>query len=649
MREELLHLYERELGYLRRLGAEFAERYPKLASRLRLQSTDISDPHVERLLQGFALIAARVHLRLDDDFPEVSEALLGVVAPHYLRPIPSLTVVEFQPDLAQRSLRSGLHVPRGSPLHASPVPGTLCTFRTCFDTTVWPVTVHDARWVRPEALRPGLRASDAAGALRLELRCAPGLTFAALAGLSSLRLFLHGEASSVPATLYELLCNSCSAIVVRDAHGDGGGVVVELPPTALRPVGFEDDERLLPYPQHALTAYGLLHEYFALPEKYLFLDLDAFDAVRGAGVASAVELVFLIRPFQLPDRHRALTADVSPATVRVGCTPAVNLFSRPSEPVPLTQRRDAYPLVADQSRRRTTEVYSIDRVDVVTLGNPEPERVAPLYALRHSPRDVSPRVFWHARRSPLRAHVEDAASGPAPGSAGRDDERRDERRDPRRDGAQWFVDDRELLISFVDHAGRFTHPGRDVATARVSCHNGSLPSRLPRGGASGDFQLQSGGPLERITALVAPTDVVRPPVGRPQLARLVSQLSLNHLSLTDGGGATLRELLRLQLFDEAAPVARHVEGIVGVASEACHTRVRTADYGAVLARGRWVSVELDEDRFVGGGAYVFASVLERFFALYAGINSFTALEARTRQRPGPMRAWPPRAGCRVLT
>ncbi|GJG86582.1 type VI secretion system protein [Gemmatimonadetes bacterium T265] len=609
MREDLVDYYEQELRFLRRMGATFAERYPKVAARLQLEPTKCEDPHVERLLEGFALLAARVHLKLDDDFPEVSEALLGVVYPHHLRPLPACSVVQFQLDPEQGRLTTGLRVPRGSVLHSPPVQGTRCAFRTCYDTTVWPVTVAAAQWVAPEALRPAVRAGEAVGALRLELRCAPGLTFAAL-DLSALRLYLHGE-GGLPATLYELLCRSCTRVLVREP---GGGRVVELSPSVVRPVGFEEDERLLPYPGQSLAAYGLLQDYFALPQKYQFLDLAAFDAVRAAGFGEAVEVVFLVGAFERPERRQALATAVDERVVQLGCAPVVNLFAQTSEPILLTQKREAYPLVPDARRRLTVDVFSVDAVTAVTPGEGEPVRVEPLYAHRHGGDQSRARVYWYARRR----------------------------------AADWRPDGgTEVTLSFVDPAGRLARPDRDAATAHLTCHNGSLPSRLPLGGTAGDLTLQGGGPLRRVTALVQPTDVVHPPLGKPLLWRLVSQLSLNYLSLADGDPAPLRELLRLHVVRDEPAAERQIAGVVGVRGSPVYARV-ASDYGLGFARGRRIDLELDEEQFAGGGAYLFASVLERFLALYASLNSFTALTARTRQRVAPLGEWAPRAGCRVL-
>ena len=166
MREELLHYYERELAYVRRMGAEFAQRYPKIAGRLQLEPTKCEDPHVERVIEAFAFLAARVHLKIDDDFPEVTESVLNIVYPHYIRPIPSMSIAELRIDVEQGVPPTGFRVPRGTPLYSRPVDGVPCKFRTCYDTTFWPVGVAAAEWTTADRLRPPIKAADTAGAIR---------------------------------------------------------------------------------------------------------------------------------------------------------------------------------------------------------------------------------------------------------------------------------------------------------------------------------------------------------------------------------------------------------------------------------------------------------------------------------------------------
>jgi type VI secretion system protein ImpG len=205
----------------------------------------------------------------------------------------------------------------------------------------------------------------------------------------------------------------------------------------------------------------------------------------------------------------------------------------------------------------------------------------------------------------------------------------------------------DVYLSFVDLTNRIVQPGLDAVTARLTCHNGDLPSRLPFGNESGDFELHGGGPIRKTVALVKPTDVVQPPLGKPQLWRMISQLSLNYLSVVEGGREALQELLRLHNLAETIAGERQIEGIKDVRSAPHHSRV-VGEYGVTFARGRRVEIEFDETEFAGSGLYLFASVLERFLGLYASVNSFCVLAARSRQRKTLLREWAPRAGWKPL-
>jgi type VI secretion system protein ImpG len=611
MRDDLLYYYERELSFLRRLGAEFGQKYPKVASRLMLEPAKCEDPHVERLLEGFAFLAARVHLKLDDDLSEISEGLLQVVHPHHVRPIPSMSIVGFELDPEQGKMTTGFHIARESPLYSRPVGGTPCRFRTCYETTLWPLAVAEAQWMTPDRLRPPVKAANAVGAVRLLLRCFPDVNFGKLE-LDTLRLYLNGE-SALVSTLYELMCGSCVQVLIRDpAHPKRPPVT--LPPSALRPVGFAREEGMLPYPRQSLLAHRLVEEYFTFPEKFSFVDLTGFEQVRAAGFGSEAEVVILIAPFERTERRQALETGVTEETFKLGCTPVINLFAQTSEPVALTPTRYETLVVPDARRRATTEIYSVDEVTAVTPGASEPRRFEPFYSYRHPRNGGRAQVFWHISRRP----------------------------------AGWRADlGTDVYLAFADASGRPTDPEEEVVTAHLTCFNADLPSRLPFGVPEGDFEMPGGGPIRRIATLVKPTPVIQPPLGKPQLWRLISQLSLNSASLLEEGAEGLQELLRLHNPGESAVGENHIQGIKGLSAAPCFARLDSS-HGITFARGNRVEIEFDEEHFTGGGVYLLASVLEHFFGLYCSMNSFSVLAARTRQRKQLLREWPPRAGWKPL-
>jgi type VI secretion system protein ImpG len=612
VRDDLLEYYERELTFLRQMGAEFSEKYPKIASRLLLEPDRCEDPHVERIIEAFAFLAARVHLKIDDEFPEITEALLGILYPHYIRPIPSMSVVEFHLDPEQGKLSTGVKIPRGSVLYSKPVDGVPCRFRTCYETTLWPVTVADAQWRTPDRLEPAIKAPEAVAALRLELRCLPDVQFGKLE-MPSLRLYLSGESNLVH-TLYELLCNNCcTEILVRDPSNQRLQPL-RLPSDSVRPVGFADDEGMLPYPLRSFTGYRLLQEYFAFPEKFFFLELGNLDQLGPAGFKDRAEFIFLISPFERNDRQQMLELGVSAKALRAGCSPVINLFPQTAEPILLEHLRHEYPIVPDVRRRHALEVFSVD--DVVSA-NPQSEvvtRYDPFYSYRHTAKREKKQTFWHTARR---------ASG----------KRNDEGTD--------------VYISLVDLDGRPSRLDVNTLTVRCTCTNRDLPSRLPFGSENGDFELEGMPSIKRILTLKKPTPTLRPPIGKSALWRLISQLSLNYLSLVSEGRDALQEILRLYNFTDSVYLQKQIQGIARLESRKHFARV-VSDNGISFARGTRVEMEFDEEQFVGGGVYLFASVLEHFLGLYVSMNSFSQLVARTSQRKEVLSEWPPRAGRSIL-
>jgi type VI secretion system protein ImpG len=603
--------YEQELRYLRELGAEFADQHEEIASALRLADNQSDDPHVERLLEGVAFLAARVHRRIDDDFSEICQSLLNVIYPHYLRPIPAVSVVHLQPEPGAPA--SGFRIPRGSTLVAPPADGVRCRFRTCYDTAVWPLRVADAGWTAPSGLDLGTRTRDVAAVLRLVLESTSDAAFADLE-LDRLRLYLDGDLPLV-STLYELLDNNCIEILVRDR--ENGDRVTVLPGRVLRPIGFEEDEGLLPNPGRAFLGYRLLVDYFAFPQKYLFLELGGLERLRDLQYGSSVEFLFLIRPYEDADRQQVLERSVDRDTVRLGCTPVVNLFEAESEPIRLNQRRPEYLVRARGPREHPYEVFSVDEVSAVMPDPPRRVPFAPFFAYRHREQNSEHALYWHARRFPS-TWLEGAAT--------------------------------DVSLAFVDVGGQTLHPEYPSAMARLTVFNGELPNRLAIGRDKGDLDLEGGGaPLKRVHFLIHPNRPIQPPLDGSVLWRLVSQLSLNYLSLTDGDGAALRELLRLYNLGGYAAGYKHIRGITAVESEPWFARVRSG-HGLSFARGRRVRIEFDEDEYSGGGIYLLASILERMLAQYSSMNSFSALraEVRSQNKTYTLREWKPRAGVRPL-
>ncbi len=612
MRDDLLLYYERELDYLRRTAVQFAEKNPKVASRLVLEPTKCEDPHVERLLEAFAFLAARVHLKIDDEFPEISEALLTVVYPQLVRPVPSMSVVEFQLDPEKGKLTTGLPIARDSMLHSRPVGGVPCSFRTCYDTTLWPISVSAGEWRAPSRLQPPVKAADSSGAVRIELRCAPDVSLGALK-MDRLRFYLDGESGLIN-SLYELLFSRLNRIVVRDPTPGSKVAPVTLPASALHAVGFGHDEGMLPYSQRSFIGHRLLMEYFSFPEKFFFIDVTGLEAVWASGFKDAAEIVFLISDVEGSDRRQRLELELSSKTFRLGCAPVVNLFPRTAEPIQLDQRKYEHALIPDARRPYATEIFSVDEVSCINTTTQQITAFEPFYSLRHSGRNEKEQCFWLARR------------------------RQSTR--PNDDGT-------DIFLSLVDLSMRPMDPEGNILSIRTTCTNRDLPARLPFGNEDGDFELEGASSLKRIVALRKPTQPVRFSSGKSAMWRLISNLSLNYLSLVEQGKEALQQTLRVYDVGRTAYSQNVIDSILRIGSRRHFARV-SSENGITFARGTRVELELDESQFVGGGAYLFAAVLEQFLGLSTSLNSFTQLIVTTPQRKEPLQEWPPRSGRKIL-
>ncbi|MGQ9371243.1 type VI secretion system baseplate subunit TssF [Azospirillum sp. ST 5-10] len=598
-RSELLDYYQRELTYLRHEGAAFAARYPRVAARLDLGGAESPDPHVERLLESFAFLTGRIQRTLDQEFPQIPAALLEVLYPHLVAPVPSMAVAQFLVDPDQARSATGFTLPDDTPLFAESVDGLTCRFRSGYPVELWPIEVAEAS-LRPSAAFPFLdHRGDVGAVLRVTLRGLGKLGFADMAP-RRLRLFLHAAATTAGA-VYELLLNQLCGLAVRPA---GAAMpACELPASCVRPVGFAPQEDVLPWPRHAHQGYRLIQEYFVFPEKFLFVDLEGLG---GFGDGKEAELLFLLPA--PPARHLA----VDQGTFRLNCAPIVNLFRKTTEPVRLDQTQVEYRLLPDSHRERSTEIHSILKVSASSAFEDDSRTFHPFFSFDHAAARDGARAFWTARRQ---------ATGRAdlPGT--------------------------DLMLSFLDLDFRPLRPPAQVVFAHTLCTNRGVAEQMPAGAR---LEIEVDAPLRGIACLTKPTRQLTPPLAGQTLWRLVSHLSLNHLSLDGDAGLTaLREILRLYAAFDDATVAGQVAGLSGLACTPVVRRIGDAAWRG-FCRGTEVRLELDEERFVGSHPFLLASVLNRFFGLYAAVNAFTQTVLTSRQRTGIWKTWPPLAGDRPV-
>jgi type VI secretion system protein ImpG len=609
MTDRLEAEYEKELTAVRHLAREFAVAHPRIADKLILNpdSGTSQDPHVERLIQAFAFLTARVQIKLRDEFPELVDSLLGMLYPHYLAPIPSMAIAQFHLDDAQSGLATGPIIPRGTELASREISGLACRFRTTMPTALWPVQVTRARYQTspfPAEIAPPPESRDAAAAIRVELTGMGSVPLTKL-GIGELRFFLSGDQlTTYP--LYELLFNHVTSVLVRLPGAPPGKGTAVLAPSMLRPVGFEEDEGMLPYGSRSFPGYRLLTEYFAFPQKFLFVDVTGLKCLETMPPQQELELVLFL------NRTAPLETRIKADTFRLGCAPIVNLFTKLAEPIRLTRTKTQYLVVPDARRPRSLEVYSVDEVESIHPDTKETIKYLPFYSLEDKS-DVGGReTYWHAQRRP---------------SLAADDS-----------GTDVYL---TLLDSHFDPA----FPATEVVSVRTTCTNRNLPAEVQETGAvDWQFQLLGQSPVRRITTPVEPTAALRL---RDETSRwrVMSHLALNHLSITGGpdGAAALREMLRLYDYTGSSSTAQQIDGLYSLSCSRGIAPIREG-HTRGFCRGLEVTLTFDDEKYAGTGFYLLASVLERFLGQYASINSFTRLVARSRQREFWKKQWPPRTG-----
>jgi len=624
MDPRLLRYYNRELQHVREMGGEFAREYPKIAGRLGLEGFECADPYVERLLEGFAFLAARVQLKLDAQQPVFTQHLMEMVYPHYLAPVPSMAVVEMAADLKESGLVAGHVVPRQTALRS--LTGrddrTACEYRTAHDVTLWPLRITEAKYFdTPAAIAAAGVTIPADRTVRAGLRLKFAVTAGAQANLlamDELPVFLAG-ADELPKRLYEQLLGNAAGIVVR-AKGENGLSSTWLEPGSIRPRGFDDAEAMIPYSGRSFSGYRLLQEYFACPERFLFAVFTGLRQALSRAQGSEFEIVVLFDR-SVSRLHNAVDA----SNFRLFCTPAVNLFPRRADRIHLQQGRAEYHVLADRTRPMDFEIHSIGNVEGFGDSQEPEQRFQPFYGCDERTWQAGHGAFYTVRREPRQLSARQKLQGARSSYVGS-----------------------ELFIALVDSSeAPYSSRLRQVGM-QLMCTNRDLPLQMPVGKSHTDFTLDIGAPVESVRCVAGPTKPRAPVAGGETAWRLLSHLQLNYVSLlgegSTDGAAALREMLTLYCdeFDSAA--RRQIDGIKAVGSQPIVRRIPVP--GPIsFGRGLEITLTCDEGAFEGTGAFLLGSVMQHFFARYVSVNSFTETVLRTLERNEVAR-WPARLGSR---
>ncbi|UXK11744.1 type VI secretion system baseplate subunit TssF [Erwinia pyrifoliae] len=623
MDSKQLDYYNRELAYLREMGAEFAGRYPKVAGRLGMRGDEVADPYVERLMEGFAFLTSRVQLKMDAEFPRFSQRLLEMIAPNYLSPTPSMAIAELQPDSRKGDISNGFLVPRGTMMDSQALKqnGVTCSYTTAHDVMLQPVRIKSVELGGIPANVPlgglGLSQRGAVSALRIRIACDESVTLAHLS-FDSLMFFLSGPDMQA-LQLLELVmqhyvggyCQSVGSSPQRTLLGDD----------ALQQEGFAADQALLPNDLRNFDGYRLLQEYFAFPARFQFISISQLRPLLQACDPQAREFdIVLLMDSANPGLERV----IDHSHLALHCTPVINLFPRVAQRQKLSDGVHEYHLVVDNIRPLDYEIFSVQK----------------LYASGERQREEQQfRPFWST-------FSDDGGNYGAYFSLRREQRTLSER--AQRFGTRTGYVGSEVFLSLVDEHNSPWHEDLRYLTAEVMCTSRDLPLLLLQ--QQGQFVMPDSIPVRQLTLRKGPTPP-RPALAEGKIAwRLVSHLQMNYLSLMDGddgqGAAALRQMLGLYANLAEAAAARQIDGIRHCQLKPVFRRVPEPG-PIVFARGIGIELEVDEQAFSGSSPWLLGSVLERVFSRLVAINTFTEMTLTSQQR-GEVGYWAPRMGKRTL-
>ncbi|HWD91501.1 MAG TPA: type VI secretion system baseplate subunit TssF [Verrucomicrobiae bacterium] len=630
MDERLLELYNVELRHLRQTAAEFGRDFPKIAGRLALDRDAkevCPDPYVERLLEGFAFLAARVHLKLDAEFPRFTQGLLETVYPDYLCPVPAMGIVKFEPEEHEGGLAPGFVIKRGTPMRSQLGQGerTACTFTTGQDVRLLPLQVVEARYFIRDLAELNLpRELGAKAAFRIRLRKTIPNPFSEIR-IDPLVVHIRG-ADELPGQIYEQIFAHKLKLVIQSRDRNQAPAIFDA--EGIRRVGFAPDQALLPAVARGFEGYRLLREHFAFPHRFLFFELAGFQEAVARIEGEEIDIVLALDE---PDIR--LEGLVEKSCFDLFCAPVINLFEKTLDRVAVSHRFSEFHLVPDRNRPLDYEIYQVTGVTGFGETQDDERRFAPFYQARDTDLDAS--AFYTVHRAPRLFSDRERLTGRRATYAGTD-----------------------LFISIVDSDMAPCRTEIKQLGIRALCTNRHLPIQMAKGIGRTDFTMDISAPVNAIRMIQGPT-LPRPSLvlagqnpEKPQVAsgrfawRLVSHLSLNYLSLSDNGKETgaegLREMLRLYADPTDRQTLKQIDGIRSVSYRPIVRRVEIPG-PITFARGLEITVLFDESAFQGQGVFVLGAVLECFFAKYVSLNSFTETVITTQQRKEIMR-WPVQMG-----
>ena len=607
---------------MKEMSREFAEKHPKIASRLGMHGIEVADPYVERLIEAFCFLSARTQIKLDAEFPKFTQRLLDIVYPNYNSPTPSMGVVQLTPNLKEGDLTHGYRVAKDSAFHTRILPGenSRCEFRNGQEVTLWPLEMTEARLTSIPPDLPNLEKyrishSKLKGALRIKLKLQGDKIFSQLKGLDELPLYIDGD-ERVVSHIFELLHTSNVAMIIRSGGSKEQDVVINQRPLAFE--GLKPDQTLLPLAWNMFHGHNLIHEYFACRQRFYFFTLTQLARGLQQNHTNEAELIILLD--SLPQN---LIGHVDPSKFLLFCTPVINLFPKVVDRIEVNRALNAFHVVPDRSRPMDFEIFSVNKVLGQQAEKSEEVVFNPLYQTRHCDYGNFGRYFSIRREARIKEETK----------------RKYDTRTP-------YLGT-EVFVSLVDQQEAPYADYIRYLSVEAMVTNRDLPRLITRSGSL-NLSMTDAVPILGATFICQPS-APRAPFALGESAwRLIRQLSFNYLPLSDMehglGGESMRNMLRLFLNSSDHESNAQVNSLIGCKSEPV-TRRLPGDGLLVYGRGVRCTLTVDEEGFSGISPYLFGLIMENYLSRHAAINIFTETELHSMQR-GKIANWHGRPGKR---
>lgn len=607
---------------MKEMAGEFAEKHPKIASRLGMHGVEVADPFVERLIEAFCFLSARTQLKLDAEFPKFTQRLLDIVYPNYNAPTPSMGVVQLVPNSKEGDLTQGYLVPKNSTFHTKILPGenSRCEFRNGQEVMLWPIEITEVRLTSippdmPNLEKHRIQSSRLKGALRIRLKLHDDKVFSQLTSLDRLPLYIDGD-ERIVSHLFELLHTSHVAMIIRSGDEKDRDVVISQHPLAFE--GLSPDQTLLPLSWNMFHGHNLIHEYFTCRQRFYFFTLTQLSAGLKNNHTSEAELIVLLD--RLPQE---LIGHVDPSKFLLFCTPVINLFPKIVDRIEVNRALNAFHVVPDRSRPLDFEVFSVNKVLGQQAEKNEEVVFNPLYQTRHCDSGNFGRYFSIQREARIRE----------------DGRRKYDTRTP-------YLGT-EVFVSLVDQQEAPYADRIRYLTVEAMVTNRDLPRLIAKSDGY-DLSMPDAVPILGASFICQPS-APRAPFALGESAwRLIRQLSFNYLPLSDmehnSGGESLRNMLRLFLNGSDHQSNAQVDSLIGCKTEPV-TRRLPGEGLLVYGRGIRCMLTVDEQGFSGISPYLFGLIMENYLSRHASINVFTETELHSMQR-GKVAGWPGRPGKR---